>query len=960
MKNLKNYLIILLVAFIGNTIWAQADKSLDDQLPIDSKVKTGTLDNGMKYYVLENHKPENRAELTLVINAGSVLEDDDQQGLAHMTEHMCFNGTKHFKKHELVEYLESIGMKFGADLNAYTSFDQTVYGITVPLDKEEYMDKGLLVLSDWASEVSFEDEEIDKERGVIEEEWRLGQGAQDRMMRKYLPVMLKGSKYAKRLPIGKMEIIRNGPHENLRRFYKDWYRADLMAIIAVGDFDAEKIEKKVKDLFSQIQPVENPRERTYFDVPNHEETYYVVATDKEAQQTMLQMSWMHPQFAMKNIRDYRQSIVNQIYNKMINDRLQELTVQEDPPFMFAYSGYGGFLGPKDAYTAMAMMKAEKVQDALTAVIQENERVKKFGFTASELERAKKSVLRSIEKTYSERNNRESNSYVQEFVRNFLKPHDPIPGIEYEYNLYKEYVPGIELSEVNALATKWISDENRVIMLMGPERDDVKLPDEEELRTMVESVNTSDLMAYADKVSDKPFFDKTVVPGKVDKKKKNKKMKFETWTMSNGAKVVVMPTEFKQDQILFKAFSMGGWSLYDLKDDLSAKNACDIIEESGIGNYDKIELDKYLSDKVVRLSPYINEVSEGFTGSTSPQDLETFLQLLYLYFTQPRKDQSAFNSYINKMRGFLENNNSPESAFRDTIMGVTYQHNKRMRTMKMEMLDEIDYKRANYIFRQRFGDPSNFTFYFVGNINTKDDKALIEKYIGGLPMVKREETFRNLNIEKPQGMTKAMVRKGTEPKSIVYMNYYNKFSYTFDEIMNIDLLCKVLTTRLLDTIREDESGVYSIGAYPGFTKYPVPEYQVNISFGCAPKNAKKIISGVEEQVKKLVTEGPTSDEVATAVKKKLRERETSKETNRYWLNKLVSVDYQGMDLKYYYEFEPFLNKVSPESLKAAANKFLAKNNQIRVVLMPEKVEKAEKKKKEELVPVEDEPEEINEK
>ncbi len=936
MRKLKLFVLLLITGLYAVQLTAQDNvSSLDEPLPIDEKVKIGTLENGMKYYIRENEKPENRVELTLVVNAGAVLEDDDQQGFAHMLEHMAFNGTKNFEKHEVINFLESIGMKFGPEVNAYTSFDETVYGIKVPLDEEAFLDTGLLVLFDWASGIALESEEIDKERGVIEEEWRMGQGAQDRMMRQYLPVMLHESQYAKRLPIGKMEIIREGSHEALRRFYNDWYRPDLMAIIAVGDIDVAKIEKKIIAQFSQIPSKAEPRERVYFDVPDHEDTKVVVAKDKEAQMTLVQLYHKHPAHTMGTHGEYRQSIIHQLYNQMLSNRLQELTMQAEPPFLMAQSGYGGFIGPKDAYTSVAVTQGNQIRSSIENLVIENERVKMFGFTKTELEREKKSLLRSIEKMFNEKDKAKSDNFVREYTRNFLKPHDPIPGIEYEYELYKKYMPTIELEELNVLAEKWITNENRVLVLMGPEKEGVELPNEDEILSILENVSLENLEPYKDKTTDKELMAKLPAPGKVDKKKKNKKLGYETWTLENGIKVVVKPTNFKEDEILFRAFSAGGWSNYGLKDDVSASIAADIMSESGIGDFSKLELEKYLSDKMVRVNPYLSELSEGLSGSTSPQDIETFMQLVHLHFTKPRKDQEAYESYINKMRGYLENQGaSPENAFRDSIGVIMSNNHPRKKPLTAERLSEADFKRVTYIYRQRFADPSNFTFVFVGNIDTKTFKPFVEQYIGSLPVVRRDENWKNIGVETPSGRINSVVHKGTEPKSIVYLNYHGKFEYSWEDRMDIDMVCKILSTKLLESIREEESGVYSIGAYPRTSHYPNPEFEIVISFGCNPDNVDKLIAGVDAEITGLMKKGPSDEELSKAIQKKLRERESAKEENRYWLNRLYSNIWHGDDPAQYFEYNDYVEGMTIEHIRTAAAKFFGHDNRVQVVLKPE--------------------------
>ncbi len=930
--------------FLLALVWVMSQQAMvmaqvglpTDPLPIDSKVKIGKLENGLTYYIRQNAKPENRVELTLAVNAGSILEDEDQLGLAHFLEHMAFNGTTNFQKHEIIEFLESLGMQFGPEVNAYTSFDETVYGIKVPLDKPEYLDKGLLVLHDWASEISIEAEEVDKERGIIEEEWRMGQGANDRMRRKYFPVMLYNSLYADRLPIGSMDVVKNCRPEAIRRFFEDWYRPDLMAVVVVGDINPEEIEKKIIAQFSKLEMPANPRERKYFDVPDHEDTKVVVATDKEAQQTTIQLFYKHDRADLVTHEDYRNSIVRQLYNSMINTRLQEMLVQENPPFIYGFSGYNQFISNKDAYFTIAMTKPEDIRTSLFAVVKENERVRQHGFLGSELERAKKSLLKTIEKAYNERENSESDNYVREYVSHYMPPHPAIPGIEYEYELYNHYVSEIRLTEVNSLADQWLRDENRVLILLGTEKEDVVYPNEEELLGWLNEASKQTVEPYKDNMSDMPLLAKEPEAGKVEKAKKNKKLDYTTYTLSNGAKVIIKQTDFKQDEILFRAYSLGGSSVLDQKDDANAKMAADIVSESGLGNYDKVQLEKFLSDKNVSLSPYISETTEGLSGRTSPSDLETFLQLVYAHFQNPRKDETAFNSLMTRTKSAIENRNlSPENVWRDSVTVIMSGHHPRKRPMSVEMLNEVDFGRSLYVYKNRFSDPNNFVYMFVGNINTDEALPLIEKYIGGMDVLLRDETYRDMGITKPSDRKMYPVYAGAEPKSMVYTSYHSKFGYSSEELTQIDLVSKILGTRLLETIREDESGVYSIGAYPNVEHYPVSEYSILIYFGCSPDNVERLNNEVQKQIDHFIANGPTQEELDKAIKKKLRERETGIKENRFWLNTLYNFEYHGSNPKEFLKYEKKLEKVTAEEIKEAFGKFLGENiPRTTIALFPE--------------------------
>ncbi len=910
--------------------------SLGDPLPIDSKVKIGKLENGLTYYIRQNAKPENRVELTLAVNAGSILEDEDQLGLAHFLEHMAFNGTTNFEKHEIIKFLESLGMQFGPEVNAYTSFDETVYGIKVPLDKPEYLDKGLLVLHDWASEISIDPEEVDKERGIIEEEWRMSQGANDRMRRKYFPALLNNSLYVERLPIGKMEIVNYCSHEAIRRFFEEWYRPDLMALVVVGDIDPIEIEKKIIAQFSKLEMPQNPRERKYFDIPSHQDTKVVVATDKEAQQTTIQLYYKHDKAPLETHLDYRHSIVRQLYNSMINARLQELLVQDNPPFIYGFSGYNSFIANKDAYMSIAVTKPEDVKTSLYEIVKENERVRQHGFVDSELERAKKSILKTIEKSYNERENSESENFVREYVRHYMPPHEAIPGIEYEFALYQNYLEEIAIEDVNAMANKWLTKENRVLILLGSEKEDVIYPDETELLAWLEDAAKQSVDPYKDNMSDLPLLAKHPEPGKISKKKKDKKLDFTTYTLSNGAKVIIKETDFKQDEILFRAYSLGGYSVYDLKDDASSKMAASIMAESGLGEFDKVQLEKYLADKNLSLSPYINETTEGLSGRTTPADLETFLQMVYLHFQSPRKDQTAYNSLMSRTKSSIENRNlSPENVWRDSVRVIMSNHHPRNRPMTVETLDAVDFGRALYIYRNRFSDPNNFIYMFVGNVKSDEVLPLIEKYIGGMEVLHREESFKDMGVSKPYGREFYPVYKGAEQKSIVYTSYHSKFGYSSKELMEIDLVGKILSTRLLETIREDESGVYSIGAYPNTEHFPVPSYEMIVYFGCSPDNVERLSAEVQKQIDDFIANGPSEDELNKAIQKKLREHETGVKENRFWLNTIYGFEYHSADPKNFLSFEKNLNKFTAKDVQAAFVKYLGPEvSRTSIALFPE--------------------------
>ncbi|MBU2649688.1 MAG: insulinase family protein [Bacteroidetes bacterium] len=932
---MKGFLTLAVIAFMLTAMAQEKNYDWNSAVTLDPNVKMGKLDNGLTYYIRHNSHPKDRAEFYLAVNAGAILEDDDQNGLAHFCEHMAFNGTKNFEKHDIINYLQSIGMKFGPEINAFTSQDVTTYMLQkVPVTPVENIDTALLILHDWASNVSFEDEEIDNERGVIHEEWRTRRGAMFRMMTKTDKTLYQGSKYADRDVIGDIEIIDNAPYEVLKRFYNDWYRPDLQAIIAVGDFDADWMEGKIKDLFSAIPAATNPKERVDYPVPDHSETLVAIETDPEAQYTFVQLHYKHPAITNKDLGYYRQTIVHQLYNTMLNNRLQELLQEENPPFIYGYTAYSSMVRTKDSYMSFAVAKNDGIKRTLETLLVENERVKKYGFTETELERAKKEILSQIEKQYKEKEKQESQSYVWQYYGHFLE-NEPSPGVEFDYAFIQDILPGITLEELNKLAPKWITDDNRVVIITGPEREDVIIPMKDEVIAIVESIDQAEIEPYVDKVSDKPLMAEKPVPGKVEKVKKDKKLGTEKWILSNGIEVILKPTDFKDDEILMQAFSFGGSSLYDLDDQMSAGFCSSMINESGIAGFDLIELQKLLAGKIVNVSPYVGDMDEGFSGSCSVKELETMLQLVNLYYTQPPRNEKAFNSYVTRIKGFLENRkNDPGAAFQDTISVTMANYHPMVRPLTPELMDEIDFNRLNFIFRERFGDPTSFTFYFVGNIDTDSLRPLVETYLASLPKVTRQENWRDNGIRPPQNRVEKKVIKEMEvPKGTVYIAYTGEYDFNnFRDRMDLSVLCDILDVRYTESIREEQSGTYGVGIYDLQNQYPYERYQVNITFDCDPDQTDKLKSIVYEEIDKLKTDGPQMKDLNGVKENLLKTRQEKLKENRFWLSTLKNFDYNAEDAANFLDYEDYVNDMTQESLKAAANKFFG-DNQVEIILLP---------------------------
>lgn len=910
--------------------------NLKDKIPFDPATSKGILPNGLTYYVKSNSTPKNRAEMMIVVSAGSALEDDDQQGLAHFCEHMSFNGTKNFPKNDLIKYFESIGMEFGPEINAYTSFDETVYMLRVPLDKEEYIQKGLQVLYDWSSQVSDSDDEINKERGVIHEEWRSGRGAQQRMMNQWLPVFLHNSKYAERLPIGKMDVVDNCKPDVLRRFRKDWYRPDLQAVVVVGDFDQQKMVDMIRKKFAAIPKKSNERKKESFPIPGHKETLIKITTDKEATNSSASVYIKHPMIIDETIGGYRESMLHNLYNQMINMRLYEITQQENPPFVSAQSGYGGLVGPSDVYMSTTIAHPGKIAEGLKALLIETERVKTSGFTESELERNKTAMLKSMETAYNERDKRESMDRAEEYSRNFLMRKEPVPGIEKEFEYYKAFMPTIKLEEVNALAKKWITDDNRVVVITAPEKAGVSVPTEEEIRNLLGEVQKMNVAAYKDEVSKEPLMKTMPAPGKIVSEKKISEVDAVELTLSNGSKVIMKSTDFKDDEILFTAYAPGGTSLYPQSDDISASLASTIMDNSGIADFKLTTLRKMLTGKQVSVTPVISMLTQGFNGGSNVSDLETLFQLVNLYYTNPRFDESAFSSYISKMRSQLDNKDvSPERSFSDTLRVVSANYHPRMRPMTKEMLDEAKFPRIESIAKERFANPGEFIYFLVGKIDTVKIKSMIEKYLASLPSTGKTEQWKDLGIRKPDGVVEKTVFKGTEPKSIQYILFHGPINYSTKDLIELDALAKILTTRLLESIREDKSSVYYIGASPGFSRWPIPEYTMTIYYGTAPEKLKELKESVFAIINDVITNGPKAEEVDKAREMIKRERETQLRENSFWEATLKTyyLNRNG-DFKSYTEFGPVVEQLSSDDLKAAAGHLFDFKNYISVALKPE--------------------------
>ena len=918
--------------------------SLDESLPLDPQISTGRLENGMVYFIRKNNKPENRAELRLVINVGSILESEAEQGLAHFTEHMAFNGTAHFEKQEIVDYLESIGMRFGPEINASTGFDETTYMLEVPTDSLEILEKAFQIFEDWAHGLSFEGEEIDKERGVIIEEWRLGRGAEARMLDKQLPILLKDSKYAERLPIGKIDILESFEHETLKEFYKTWYKPDLMALVAVGDFDVTHIEDLIRIYFSNLEKPESPTGRPEYPIPDHDETLFAMATDPEATQTRVSVYFKRPLLPETTVGDYKRMIIENIYDGILNERISELLKQADPPFLYAVAGSGRFVRTKGMYTVQAGVKEGGILRGLETLLIEAERVRRHGFTDTELDRMKADMQRGMEQALKEKDKTRSSRYASEYVRHFTEQ-EPVPGIEFESQLYQRFIPEISLEEINSLAAGTITDSNRVILISAPEKEESPLPSEEELLAVFDKVRAMPIEPYVDDVSDEPLVREIPKPGRIIKETRIDTLDVTEWRLANGVRVILKPTDFKNDQILFDSFSPGGTSLAPDSLYIACALASSVIRESGFGPFSQIELNKKLAGKAVRVSPAIGGLSEGLSGSASPQDIETLFELIYLMSTEPRADSSAFLGFQQRMKGYIENRSArPEAAYSDTIQVTMAQYHHRARPWSGELLDEMDLDVSLDFYRERFADASDFTFVFVGNFTPDSLSGLVETYLGGLPSIDRKETWIDLGIEPPDGKVEKVIRKGMEPKARVQISFTGETEYSREKAFLFNSMVSVLRIKLREEIREDKGGTYGVSVSGSLSRQPRESYDLTVSFGCNPERVDELSSSVFNQLDSLITLGVDKMVIEKVQETQRRNYETQLKENGFWLNLLYRSYYFDTDPLNVLNYLDLIESLSPESVQKTLQAYFDPDDYLKFVLLPEGeiLEETEKK------------------
>jgi len=936
MKLLKSYFLkaLVLIAILMPSV-ALAQEQFKKPVPLDPEVRYGKLENGLTYYIKHNEKTEKRAEFYLSNNVGAILETNAQNGLAHFCEHMSFNGTKNFPDKGILNYFETIGMAFGRNINAGTGKDMTNYMLMqTPVTREGIVDTALLALRDISHNVSFLDKEIDNERGVIHEEWRTRRNANFRLESILNPMIYKGSKYAERDIIGSLDVIDHCEYKELKNFYHTWYRPDLQAIVVVGDIDVDQIEAKIKEYFSEIPAKENAQERPTYDVPDNVEPIIAIATDKEAQNTNIRVYFKHNYVkpSEKDMMHYINSYKEALYTTMLNTRLNELVQKENPPFIFAYNYYGNYAGNKDAYTLGA--SSNNIKQALTSLLIENKRVKDHGFTLGELERAKTDFLRRLEKDFKEKDQQQNRNLAYQYVSHFAS-NSPTPGAAFDYDFAQKVLPMLPLEEINKLSAEWITDENMVISITGPEKEDVDIPTQEDVKNILSAVNSMSVEAYIDEVSNKPLMENIPTAGKISKESKNSEYGTTEWTLSNGVKVILKPTNFKEDEILINAFSKGGTSLYSVEDLPSAEFATTVVGRSGISEFSLIELQKMLTGKVVRINPYIGELYEGFNGNCAPGDLETTLQMINLYFTSSRFDEAATNAFMSRYKAYLQNKSSnPDAVFGDSVMYILANRNPRKEPLSVERLNKVNFEKAKEIYLDRFADASDFTFVITGNIDIENAKPLFETYLASLPSIKRNENWKDNNVRYPKGKVNQLIEKKLETqKNSIFINLNGSFEYNLENRLLLNTIKHVLDIRYTEKVREDEGGTYGVHLRASTSEYPIQDFGLNISFDCDPANAEKLKSIIFAEIENMKANGPSQIDLDKAKENFLKNRENALKENRFWSNSIVFDLKHDENILNTEKYNKAVNSITIEKVQKAASKLLSQGNIIEVIMQP---------------------------
>ena len=940
MKHLFHSLLAVAFVLCAGFQQAVAQQMQFPPLPVDKNVRIGQLDNGLTYYIRHNKLPENRAEFYIAQKVGSILEEPQQRGLAHFLEHMAFNGTKNFPGDDkglgVIPWCETVGIKFGTNLNAYTSIDETVYNISnAPIDRTGVLDSCLLILHDWSNYILLKDDEIDKERGVIREEWRSRNSGMLRVYTDLLPTIYQGDKYADCMPIGSIDVINNFPYKDIRDYYHKWYRPDLQGIVIVGDIDVDTVEAKLKAVFADVQKPVNPAERTYYPVTDNKEPIVAIGTDKEVDDPSIEIYFKQdatPDSEKNNVGYLASQYMTSMISSMLNARLSELVQSANPPFTRASSYYSDFFvaKTKEAFALSASSKADGIETALKTLLQETERARRFGFTESEYARARANYLQSLESAYNEREKTKHGSYVREYVQNFLNG-EPIPGIEAEYAMMNQLAPNIPLQAMNMVMQQLVPDSNQGVIIAGPAKEGLKYPTKEEVINLLKGMKDLDLQAYVDKVSDEPLMKEAPKGGKIISEKEGDIYGSTKLVLSNGVTVYVKKTDFKADEIRMKGTSLGGKSIFPDKDALNFAVMDNVIAVGGLGNFSQVDLTKVLAGKKVSVNAGLGATTENVFGTCSPKDFETMMQLTYLTFTTPRKDAEAFESFKNRMKAQLESAQAnPLSSINDSLQKAMYNNHPRVVMMKPEMVDQIDYDRILEMYNDRFKDASDFTFYFVGNIDLETAKPLIAEYLGALPAINRKENFKDTKMSIRKGVYKNEYAKEQQtPTATIVFLYSGKAPYTLKNDILLSFATQVLDMVYTEEVREKEGGTYGVNCFGDLQKYPKEQLLLQIVFQTDPAKKDKLAGIVVDELKKLAAEGPSDVHLQKVKEYMLKKYADNQKENGYWMNNLNDYFYYGMDMTEGYT--DIVNSITAKDIQKFVSDLLKQGNEIEVTM-----------------------------
>jgi zinc protease len=908
--------------------------NLQDTIPFDAAVQTGTLPNGTKFYVRKNGRPEKRVSLRLAVKAGSMNEADDQQGLAHLIEHMAFNGSAHFKPGELVSYFESTGARLGPHVNAYTSFDETVYMLDLPTDRAEVVTKGLTALADFAGGLTLSPEEIDKERGVVIEEWRGGLGASSRIRDKQLPLLFYKSRYAERLPIGKPDIIRNAPAARLRAFYDTWYRPDRMAVIAVGDMDPQQLEQGIRSAFADVKARGTAAPDPDRTVPLHDQPLISIVTDPEVTRSNVSILRKRQREGESKVGDYRRQLLDRFVDEMIDERFGDLARKQDAKFLGAGASNSDLSRTVATFSLGATVEDGKLEDGIGVLASEAKRVREFGFTAAEMDRVKKSMLAFYERAYNERDKTESGSFAQEYLSHFLEG-EPSPGISYEYQLVQQLLPGMSVNEASARAKSLLVDTSRVVLAVSPQKPNIKVPSETELQAALTAANAAPVAAWTDTASTRALMETAPSPGKVSSRRTLDQIGVTIVKFENGIEAWLKPTDFKNDQVLFTLESLGGSSLASPEDYFNASIADDYVGLSGIGGLKALDLEKMLAGKVASASPYIGLSSHGISGSAVPAQLETGLQLLNLTFMQPGDDPEAFALLKRRLEAAVANRGrAPQQLFSEKLSEVNTSGHYTSKPLTAERLATLNREKMLSFYRQRFSNAADFTLFMVGAFKIDDAVPLLAKYVGSLPAAgPRSSTFRDVGIKFPATHQEAKVEAGREPRAQTVMSFFAEPSEDPSEQERVLEASTVLDTALRDILREELGQTYtvSVGLSQGLPQRGGGHTQVR--FGAAPENLEAMQARVLKEIKRLQDEGPSADLTSRAKENARRSYEESLRRNDYWLARLESVHMFGRDPNEIATRNARIDAITPQILQDAFRKYFPLDRSTVVTLVP---------------------------